>query len=71
MEWLPICTTTFSKFTVWCDYAVLKPLNAGGLCRCEDESIDELAGFLGAGEAVAALTARQASEPSTLCCFNM
>ncbi len=32
------------------------------LCRCEDESIDELAAFLGVGEAVAALTARQASE---------
>ncbi len=31
------------------------------LCRCEDESIDELAAFLGVGEAVAALTARQAS----------
>ena len=67
MEWLPNYTTTFSEFNVWCDYAVLKPMNAGGLCRCEDESIDELADFLGAGEAVAALTARQASEPNASC----
>ena len=27
-------------------------------CRCEDESIDELAAFLGVGDEVAAMTAR-------------
>ena len=29
-----------------------------GLHRCEDESIDELAAFLGVGEEVAAMTAK-------------
>jgi hypothetical protein len=29
-----------------------------GLSRCKDESIDELAAYLGFGEAVAALTAQ-------------
>lgn len=29
-------------------------------CRCEDESIDELAAFLGVGDEVAAMTARHA-----------
>jgi hypothetical protein len=36
-------------------------LNAGHWvmpCRCEDESIDELAAFLGVGDEVAAMTAR-------------
>ena len=27
-------------------------------CRCQDESIDELAAYLGVGEAVAAMTAK-------------
>lgn len=51
------------------------------LCRCEDESIDELAAFLGVGEAVAALTARLLSKISSIyplfclclpasCCFG-
>ncbi len=40
-------------------------------CRCEDESIDELAEYLGSGAAVAALTKRQASAvyPPADCCL--
>ena len=53
-----------SLLTSWSSMHLLHAITSHQVqaCRCEDESIDELAAYLGFGEQVAALTARYGTQ---------